>query len=196
VETALTATLSSPAQASAEGIAEDRFDEIVHLHQRRVYRVIFLLLKDSEAADTLTQECFLRAYRKRASFRGESSVATWLLQIAVNLARDHGKSRRLAFWRRTVGLVEGTETSPAHYLAAPGPSPEQILLAREMLKRVWDAAAGLPPQQRTIFLLRFAEEMPLAEIAQVLDLQTGTVKAHLFRAISKVKQTVKGTSCS
>ena len=60
-------------------------------HQRRVYRVIFLLVRDADTADTLTQECFLRAYQKRASFRGECRIETWMLRIAVNLVRDHGK---------------------------------------------------------------------------------------------------------
>ncbi len=195
--TTLTTSLSSPGQATAEGIAEDCFDEVVRQHQRRVYRVIFLLVKDSDVADTLTQECFLRAYQKRAGFRGECSVGTWLARIAVNLARDHGKNRRLAFWRRTVGLQDETsEVGPMLNLAAAQPSAEQVLLAREALQAVWNAAAALPQQQRTVFLLRFAEEMPLTEIAQVLDLEIGTVKAHLFRAISKVKETVKGTPCS
>jgi RNA polymerase sigma-70 factor, ECF subfamily len=197
VETVLTGTLSARGAATAAGIAEERFDEIVRLHQRRIYRVIFVLLRDSDAADTLTQECFLRAYKKRESFRGESSISTWLLRIAVNLARDHGKNRRLAFWRRTVGLEdEDAEKSAVLYLATPQPSQEQVLLAKETLKKVWAAAAALPQQQRTIFLLRFAEDMSLGEIAQVMDIETGTVKAHLFRAIGKVKETVKGRSCS
>jgi RNA polymerase sigma-70 factor (ECF subfamily) len=197
VETALTATLSAPDRAAAEALAENRFEEIVREHQQRVYRVIFLLVRDRDAADTLTQECFLRAFQKRTSFRGECSVGTWLLRIAVNLARDHGKNRRLAFWRKTVGLdEEGAEAVPGFHFAAPQPSQEQVLIAREMLQKVWDAAATLPPQQRTIFLLRFAEDMSLAEIGQVLDLATGTVKAHLFRGISKVKQIAKGRPCS
>ncbi len=175
------------------GIAEERFDAIVRQYQQRVYRVILLLVKDGDAADSLTQDCFLRAYEKRTSFRGECSVSTWLLRIAVNLARDHHKSRRSAFWRRLVGLQDGdTENGAALEVCAPEPSAERSLLAREMLQQVWQAAAVLPQQQRTIFLLRFAEEMPLAEIAQVLGIETGTVKAHLFRAIAKVKQTVKG----
>lgn len=70
------------------------------------------------------------------------------------------------------------------------------MLARETLQKVWSAAAILPAQQRAIFLLRFAEEMSLAEIAQVLDLKTGTVKAQLFRATNKIKETMKEKSCS
>jgi RNA polymerase sigma-70 factor (ECF subfamily) len=196
VETAITTALNSPVAKEEEAISSKSFDEIIRQHQRRVYRVLYLLLKDADAADTLTQECFLRAYKKREGFRGECRIETWLLRIAVNLARDHGKSRRAWFWRRLIGLedAEGSETVPRQF---PGsqPSPERVLLAREELEAVWAAVASLSQQQRTIFLLRFAEEMSLAEIAAILSLSVGTVKAHLFRATAKVRETVKEKSC-
>jgi RNA polymerase sigma-70 factor, ECF subfamily len=195
LETALTATLGPPAPAAeSEIISAESFDQIVRQHQRRVYRVIYLLLKDADAAGTLTQECFLRAYRKRSSFRGECKIETWLLHIAVNLARDHSKSRRAWFWRRLIGLKDGD--APAVEIAGPEPSPERILLAREELQAVWLATAALSEQQRSIFLLRFAEDMALAEIAAVLGVQVGTVKAQLSRATTKVRQRVKENPCS
>jgi RNA polymerase sigma-70 factor (ECF subfamily) len=187
--TTLTATLRPSSRVNATSIADESFDEIVRQHQRRVYRVIFLLVKDSDAADTLTQECFLRAYQKRASFRGECALATWLLLIAVNLVRDHGKNRRISFWRKLVGLEEDSsgDGTPPEY-ATLQPSPERILLGREALQVVWTKVASLSPQQQTIFLLRFAEEMSLAEIAEVLRLRVGTVKAQLFRATTKIRK--------
>jgi RNA polymerase sigma-70 factor, ECF subfamily len=97
VDTVLTTALSSSATEEAEVISADRFDEIMRQHQRRVYRVIYLLVRDADAADTLTQECFLRAYQKRAGFRGECRIETWILRIAANLVRDHGRSRRTSF---------------------------------------------------------------------------------------------------
>jgi RNA polymerase sigma-70 factor (ECF subfamily) len=152
--------------------------------------VIFLLLKDQDIADTLTQECFLRAYEKRASFRGECSVCTWLLRIAVNLVRDHAKNRRASFWRKLIGL-DGMTSTGWQEPPATDPSPERTLLARERLKEVWHALESLSPQQREIFLLRFGEEMSLAEIAEVLAIQVGTVKAHLSRATSKLRELLK-----
>lgn len=195
VETALTTALNARVEKVAESISLDNFDEIIRLHQRRVYRVLYLLVKDPDAADTLTQECFLRAYQKLGSFRGECRIETWLLRIAVNLARDHGKSRRISFWRRLIGLeeAEGGETRPLH---GSQPSPERVLLAREEMEAVWNAVASLSQQQRAIFLLRFAEEMSLAEIAAILRLSVGTVKAHLFRATARVRETVRDKSCS
>jgi RNA polymerase sigma-70 factor (ECF subfamily) len=193
VETALTTALTTPLEPVAEtvGISSERFGEIIQQNQRRVYRVIFLLVRDHDVADTLTQECFLRAYRKRISFRGECRLDTWLLRIAVNLVRDQGKSRRAQFWRKLVGLETEEGDSAWSRVASERPSPERQLLVREELQAVWDVVASLSGQQRTIFLLRFAEEMSLTEIAAVLRLKTGTVKAHLFRATEKVRAAFK-----
>jgi RNA polymerase sigma-70 factor, ECF subfamily len=194
VETALTTALNTPVQKAAESISSESFDEIIRQHQRRVYRVLYLLLKDADAADTLTQECFLRAYRNLETFRGECRIDTWLLRIAVNLARDHGKSRRASFWKRLIGL-EDAEGNESHFHGSQ-PSPERVLLAREEVDAVWSAVASLSQQQQTIFLLRFAEEMSLTEIADILKLSVGTVKAHLFRATAKIRETVRDKSCS
>ena len=178
------------ATQQAEVISAENFDQLMRQHQRRVYRVIFLLVRNDDLADTLTQECFLRAYQKLGSFRGECRIESWLLRIAVNLVRDHAKSRRNGFWRRLVGL-EDEKANSEYALRAVQPSPEASLLAREELKAVWKALEAVSPQQRTIFLLRFAEEMSLGEIAQVLDLATGSVKAQLFRATGKVREILR-----
>src|SRR5438046_9813241 len=103
-------------------------------HQRRVHRVIFLLVRDDDIADTLTQECFLRAYKKRASFRGECRIETWLLRIAVNLVRDHGKSRRTSFWKRLVGLEDRLTNEEPREFATQQASAERGLLAAEPLQ--------------------------------------------------------------
>lgn len=190
--TLLTAALKAPANDLAEVITADTFDEIVRQHQRRVYRVILLLLRDPDTADTLTQECFLRAYNGRERFRGECSVSTWLIRIAVNLVRDHARSRRASFWKKLIGLDDdaGGETKVADFASAD-PSPERALLAREALKEVWAAVDSLSDQQRTIFLLRYAEEMQLTEIAETLNLSVGAVKTQLSRATGKIRVTVK-----
>ncbi len=193
MDTALTTALTTPLEPVAEtvGISSESFGEIIQQNQRRVYRVIFLLARDHDVADTLTQECFLRAYRKRASFRGECRLDTWLLRIAVNLVRDQSKSRRAQFWRKLVGLEDEEGESAPSRVASEQISPERQLLVREELQAVWNVAASLSEQQRTIFLLRFAEELSLTEIATVLRLKTGTVKAHLFRATEKVRDALK-----
>jgi len=189
VDTFLTTALSSAAIDQSEEVSIERFDEIMLRHQRRVYRVIFLLVRDADTADTLTQECFLRAYQKRASFRGECRIETWILRIAVNLVRDHARNRRASFWKRLVGLDDSEHdgVEPRQF-SAPEPSAERTLLAREELEAVWNALSSLSPQQRAIFFLRYEEEMPLAQIAELLQLKVGSVKAQLSLATGKLRE--------
>ncbi|MGC2193847.1 MAG: sigma-70 family RNA polymerase sigma factor [Terriglobales bacterium] len=187
METALTSALG----AAAQKITAEEFDALVRRHQRRVHRFLLTLLRDPEEADNLTQECFLRAYQNLSSFRGESSLETWLLRIAANLARDHARNRKAGFWKRFLGLDHGHEDGTAEHVRSRTPSPEQILLAREDVRAVWEVASQLSRQQRAVFLLRFVEEMELNEIASALGLQVGSVKTHLFRAVQTVRSRLR-----
>lgn len=178
----------APAQG-AHGISAEAFDALVRAHQRQIYRILLLQLHDADAAETLTQECFLRAYAKRGAFRGEATIGTWLIRIALNLARDHAKSRRVAFWR-LLGRArrEGNLVSRDAVLSDPDPHPERRLLARERLAAVWAKVERLPGRQRTCFLLRYVEELPIGEIARAMQLEVGTVKAHLAGAVGALRR--------
>jgi RNA polymerase sigma-70 factor (ECF subfamily) len=160
------------------------FDSVVHLHQQAVFRFILASLRDRDAAETLTQECLLKAYRARDAFRGDASIKTWLMRIAVNLVRDHQKSVRLRFWRRPHLDV----SIAAQSVADRQKSPEAALAAKQQIAAVWEAAAGLSHRQRTVLLLRFVEDMEILEIVEATGMKEGTVKAHLFRALQNVRQ--------
>lgn len=179
------------ARRPTDTVVSETFENLVRTHQRQIYRILWLQLRDRDAAETLTQECFLRAFRKWHDFRGESSVGTWLIRIALNLARDHSRNRRLAFWRH-LGRARPTDVSQnvESVLPDPDPSPERRLIAREQLAAVWASVNRLPARQRTCFVLRYVEELPIAEIARVLQLEVGTVKAHLARAVGAVRRHV------
>ena len=190
LEDALEASVTAvPANWSAEITAEG-FEELVRQHQRRIFRVLLLMVRDADLADSLTQECFLRVYERRKQFRGDCPVEAWVLRIAINLARDHGRNRRTNFWRRLVGLDE-KQAAIAWTVPDRQPSPEQSLLLREELAAVWSAMAELSARQRAIFVLYFVEEMRLREIGQALKIENGTVKAHLFRAVSAVRKAME-----
>lgn len=175
------------------GIAREEFEEIVRRHQRRIFRILRSLVSDTDTAETLTQECFLRAYRSRAEFRGEASLGTWLVRIAINLAADHGRNRRSAFWRRLFPRHrdEPDALAGANAVPDPGASPLRQLMARERLQAVWVAVEDLSANQRTAFVLRFAEEMSIEEISRTMDIEIGTVKSHLARALAAVRKRAK-----
>lgn len=177
--------------AIAEEAAAQEFGALVATHRPQVFRFLLASTRDIDLAETLTQECFLKAHRHWAAFRGESSAITWLMRIAINLEKDHWRNRRVQFWRRTrTNAVDVDEAS--QWLPSGESSPEQQFLAREQVKSVWRAVDGLSARQKTVFLLRFVEEMEIAQIAAATGLSEGTVKAHLSRALGRVRGEVRG----
>ena len=176
---------------AAEEVAGREFAQMVATLRPQIYRFLLASTRDPDLAETLTQDCFLKAHRNWSSFRGESTALTWLMRIAINLEKDHWRNRRLQFWRQTrtnaVDLDEASEWLPSGERSA-----EQQLLAREQVKKVWKAVEGLSKRQRTVFLLRFVEELELSEIAAATGLSEGTVKAHLSRAVARVRAEVGG----
>jgi RNA polymerase sigma-70 factor (ECF subfamily) len=176
--------------ASATAIMENAsaaagdFDAVVNLYWARVFRFALASLQDRDAAEALTQDCFLNAYKSWSRFRGEASIQTWLMRIAVNLVRDAARSRRLQFWKR----LRTTDADGIHWDARDKRlSPEEAALLPEQVARVWKATADLAERQRTVFLLRFAEEMTLLEIAAATGLSENAVKVHLYRALRAVR---------
>jgi RNA polymerase sigma-70 factor, ECF subfamily len=180
--------LSSGALAVAEGM--DDFETVAELYRPRVYRFILASLRNRETAENLTQDCFVRAYKAREQFRGGSSIGTWLMQIAANLVRDHASSGRFQFWRRVLSRsVDASEVE--YFIPDRRMSPEQMASAKEQIEAIWKATRKLSERQRTVFLLRFVEEMELLEIAKVTGLSEGTVKSHLFRALQAVRREIR-----
>ena len=177
--------------ATAQEIAAQEFSTVVTTHRPQIFRFLLASTRDVDLAETLTQECFLKAHRNWGSFRGESSAMTWLMRIAINLQKDHWRNRRMQFWRQTrtnsVDLDEASEWLPSGERSA-----EQQLLAREQVKRVWVSVKGLSERQRTVFLLRYVDELELSEIAKATGLSEGTVKAHLSRALGRVRAELGG----
>jgi RNA polymerase sigma-70 factor, ECF subfamily len=168
------------------------FDSLVRLHRPRVFRFLLASVRNRETAENLTQDCFIRAYQARGQFRGASSIGTWFMQIAANLVRNHESSSRLKFWRRT--LHSDADVAELGRSIPDGQqSPETLALVRERVQAIWNTAASLPARQRTVFLLRFVEDLDLLEIAEVTGMKEGTVKAHLFRALQSVRARLEGT---
>ncbi len=176
---------------TVEEDAARAFALVVERHRPQIFRFLLASSRDVDLAETLTQECFLKAHRNWKGFRGDSSAMTWLMRIAINLQKDHWRNRRMQFWRQTrsnsVPLDEASD-----WLPSGERSVEQKMLAREQVGHVWEAVKGLSERQRTVFLLRYVEEQELSEIARATGLSEGTVKAHLSRALGRVRAELGG----
>jgi RNA polymerase sigma-70 factor (ECF subfamily) len=184
-------TWEAMTKATGQESAAVEFSAAVIKHRPQIFRYLLASMRDADLAETLTQECFLKAHRHWASFRGESSAVTWFMRIAINLQKDHWRNRRMQFWRHAqTHAVDMDEAS--EWLPSGESSSEQQLLARERVGQVWKAVEGLSERQRTVFLLRYVEEAELRDIALATGLCEGTVKAHLSRALARVRAELRG----
>ena len=155
------------------------FEEFVHRHQRKVYRVAFRFFQNRVDAEEMVQEVFVRAHRELSRFRGGAQVGTWLYRIAVNACLDR---KRHLDTRREVPLDEASGE------VAGSPDPFTWAASREFADRVARAMEELPPRQRAVLILRIYEELSLQEIADVVESPLGTVKANYHYALLKVRR--------
>jgi len=161
------------------------------VYRARLLRFVAYSTGDQDLAETIVQDCLLKAYNARDSFRGDCSVSTWLTHIALNLIRDHQRTLKFQFWRK-VSKTAPDLSELASVLPGRESSPESQMLARERAQQVSIALETLSPNQRTVFLMRFIEEMDPQEIAQATGMQINTVKTHLHRAVKAIRLKLGG----
>jgi RNA polymerase sigma-70 factor (ECF subfamily) len=156
--------------------------------QKRIFLLCRRMLQDFEEADSATQDTFLKAWQalNRLEFKELDDAGRWVTRIAVNTCLDRLRSRRWQFWRKRPNQED--EQSILELAAASGPNAEDRVFAGEIGQRLESALDRLSLRQRAAFTLRHYEDRSLAEIAEILDLDIGTVKAHLFRAIAKLRE--------
>jgi len=164
---------------NAYGILVDRF-------QRRIYRVAYAVVRDEAEADTITQDVFVQAYTHLGKFEGRAGLETWLTRIAINRSRD--SLRRRKFVSLFVRRDDDDESEAMIEPVDDRPDPERQVMAGQLRVAIQRAEKSLSSQQKTIFRLRHYENLSLEEIADHLGLRAGTVRAHLFRAIHKVRK--------
>jgi len=158
------------------------FDIIVERHRRAVYQLCYRFAGNHEDASDLTQDVFLRAFRGLRSFRGQSSIGTWLYRIGVNVCLNRVSSKR----------AESESIDDRQFVDDRIESASDRLLRGERAARVRAAIAELPRKQRATLILRMYHEMSHQEIADVLGSSVGAVKANFFHALGNLKKLLGG----
>jgi RNA polymerase sigma-70 factor (ECF subfamily) len=195
MQLALNATMTEVQSAVRTGSELDDIETLVRNYRPRLLRFVAFSIGDADLAESITSDCFLKAYNSRANFRGDCSVNTWLTSIALNLIRDQQRLQKFRFWRQARATSIDI-TDAATFLPSNESSPESRVLVKEQAGHVQAALAHLSPNQRTVFLMRFSEEMDLAEIAAVTKMPINTVKTHLHRALKSVRAQVAATAAA
>ncbi len=158
----------------------DAFRELVERSKMNVFHLAFDLTGNRHDAEDMSQEVFVKAFRSLSSFKGNAKWSTWIYRITVNTCLDHRRSKV----RNAVEFNDDPDDHPA----GSGVSPDQSADSRMIQQHVDNALKLLPPQERSVFVLRHYHDLPLKQIASILELAEGTVKSHLFRAIQRLQR--------
>jgi RNA polymerase sigma-70 factor (ECF subfamily) len=156
--------------------------------QRRVFALCHRLLQDADEADSATQDTFLKAYQamRKEDARELDDPARWITRIAVNSCLDRLRSRKWQFWRRRPKTTQD-EGVTLSLIRSSAPEAEDRYFAGQISRRLESALDRLSARQRAVFTLRHYDDLSLDEIGELLGLDVGTVKAHMFRAVSKLR---------
>lgn len=176
----------------AQGGDLKSFSALVEIYQERAVSVAYSFLGNFEDARDLAQEAFIKAHEKISTFKAESRFYTWFYRILANLCKDflRKKKVRRAISFFTGGREEEDREDAFARVPSPGKNAGAILVNEELGEKILKAMDGLPFQQKSVFALRYLEELSLSEIAESLKLSEGAVKAHLWQAGQKMKKSL------
>ena len=167
---------------SAQSGDRNAFSELVRMHARGVFNVVYRMCGDELIAEDAAQETFIRAWSHLGSFRTDSSLRNWLYRIALNTATDMLRREK----RTLPGDVDDFQ------LVDPQPGPEGIYLQVERTELVQAAIQSLPDASRAVLVLKEYEGLSYREIADALDIPIGTVMSRLNYARRVLKEKLEG----
>lgn len=164
------------------------FELLVIRYQKRIFNIIYGIVRNRDAVEDLSQETFINAYRSITSFRGNSSFYTWLYRIAVNVGINYlAKNKKAVFLEEELlNTEEVTELAPGADI-----SPERSLQGREFYSDMSKAMETLPEDIRVAITLRELEGLSYQEIADVTESPIGTVRSRIFRGREMLMEKLK-----
>ncbi|WP_202323104.1 RNA polymerase sigma factor [Mesorhizobium sp. 113-3-9] len=153
------------------------FRAIIKTHNQLLYRIARGVVRNDAEAEDIVQEAYMRAFASLGSFRGDSSLATWLSRIVINEALGRLRKRR-----HTVAMPENPEAQIIRFPINPSDDPERTMAQRQILALVERATDSLPDIYRVVFVARVIEGLSMEETADLLGVRPETVKTRLHRA--------------
>jgi len=174
---------------------ERAFDEFVTRYTPNVYALLFRLTENTEEAQDLTQETFLRSFKSIKNFRGDANLKTWLYRIAVNESRN-----RFRWWKRRKSNVTVSLDAETDYSQSPlsekisdrSANPETETLRREREQALKKALSELSVNFREVIVLRDIEGLSYEEVASALETNVGTVKSRIARGREELRKKLTG----
>ena len=180
-----------PVEDVESGMHEVDFETWMAEEQQRIFVLCMRLLRNRDEADSATQDIFVEAYKalEKHGPRSIQEPPKWLTRVAFNTCYDRIRSKRWRFWQRHSRDAYGDDMLRA--MPASGPTQEDEAAAREIRQRMEMSFERLSARQRAVFIFRHEEQLSFEEIAGIMALDTGTVKAHMARAIKKLREELR-----
>jgi RNA polymerase sigma-70 factor, ECF subfamily len=170
----------------------DAFQVLVERHSRAVFRLAWRMTGNQIDAEDMVQETFLRAWKQMSRFDGRASLGTWLHRICANCSLDHIRARKRKQETTAAPAESGEETmDPLASVPHRGPSPERLAQSSEITAMLLPALAELSEMERTAFVMRHYEGLPIEEIARALGVEAGAAKHSVFRAVQKLRRALE-----
>jgi len=169
---------------------QSAYESLLKRYKDLVYSVMYKMVRNPQEAEDLTQEAFMKAFNALASFNEEFAFSTWLMKIATNNCIDLLRRRKL----KTMSIDEPVQYKDEKVkieLPDREATPEKKILTSERAQIINEAIESLPPRYKHVIVLRHKEEKSYEEIADILNLPLGTVKARIFRAREMLNQKLK-----
>lgn len=169
------------------------FAELFKLFSPKIYNLLYRMLRNREDAQEITQEVFVRAYKSRDAFRGEAKPSSWLYRIAVNLALNQIRKKKLESLLSLDFLEHPPDRHRYDKMVFPDEAekgPAQTLLRKEAEAIVQHAIDSLPAKQRIALILNRYEERSYEEVAEIMGVSLSSVESRLHRAKRRLAQSL------
>lgn len=166
------------------------FEELVRLHEKKVYTIAYKYMGNYEDAGDITQETFIKAYQVIETFRGEASFGTWVYRIAANKALDELRKRKKFQITSLEEEIELEAGSVSKEIAAEDVTPEEYYLQQETGQYLQQLLNEMREEYKVVIIMREVEGRTYEEIAKALDCSLGTVKSRLSRARNHLKEKI------
>lgn len=159
---------------------ETLIDEIMNQYGQEILQLVYSYVNNKEVAEDLTQDIFVKCYKSLHTYKGKSKLRTWLWRIAINHCKDYTKS----WYNKKVIVTENEST----YTGVQKENVEQTVIQNDEDRRLASAVMNLPIIYREVIYLFYFEELPIKDIAMVIEVKENTIKTRLKKARELLKK--------